>query len=71
MEHEKEIARTNYETPRLQVELNGQRLGVADDGDDSQSRRRNEIHFDVAKIIRLTPPLGWEKWRNWNFLADI
>ena len=25
MEHEKEIARTNYETTRLKVELNGQR----------------------------------------------
>ena len=51
MKHEKEIARTNYETTRLQVELNGQRLGVADEGDDWQSRRRNEIHFDV----------GWQK----------
>ena len=55
MEHEKEIARTNYETARLPAELNGQRFGAADDDDVSQSHRRNETNFDVAKIVRLIP----------------
>ena len=54
--HEKDIEWTTLETTRLQVELNGQRWGVADDDDELQCHHHNDVSFDVAKIVRVIPP---------------